>query len=156
MNVKYISERIKKTAFAVACDVGGMYKLMDDRLTIGAAAQNLGTKLKFEDEEEVLPINIKVGCAYRIKKDWLLALDMNAPYDDEINLGVGLERSFKVTKDINISGRAGYNTSLKNTGGLNGLTAGIGSAYNGYCLDYAFVPFGDLGNSHRMSFGIKF
>jgi len=156
LNVKYISEKIKKTASAFAFDIGGMYKMMYEKLTLGIAAQNIGTKMKFEDEKESLPLNIKVGGAYRIKKDWLVAFDINAPYDDETNLGAGLEHALRITKDINVFGRAGYNTSLKNTGGLNGLTAGLGGSYMGYCLDYAFVPFGDLGNSHRVSLGIKF
>ena len=37
-----------------------------------------------------------------------------------------------------------------------GLTAGIGYKFGRICLDYAYVPYGDLGDTHRISLGMKF
>ena len=156
INAKYISSKIKDSATAFATDIGGMYKFDGDKVTLGLALQNIGTKMKFEDEEEKLPMNVKLGGAYNIRKNWFVAVDVNAPSDDEINIGAGTEYAYRLNKEINISGRAGYSTALRDTGGLNGLTAGLGAGYSGYALDYAFVPFGDLGQTHRISLGIKF
>jgi hypothetical protein len=54
------------------------------------------------------------------------------------------------------SGRLGYNTAAKDTGGMNSITIGLGYTYTRYSFDYAFVPYGDLGNSNRLSVSIKF
>jgi len=57
---------------------------------------------------------------------------------------------------MNAAGRVGYNTAAKDTGGLNGISAGIGFVYLNYGIDYAFVPYGDLGNTQRISLSAKF
>jgi len=118
--------------------------------------QNVGTKMKFVDKKEKLPLNVKAGVAYDISTNWLVALDVNSPIDGEVNIGAGTEYVYKVKKGIEVAGRAGYSTVTKDAGGLNGITAGLGLGYEGYSLDYAFVPFGDLGDTHRLSFGIRF
>ncbi len=41
-------------------------------------------------------------------------------------------------------------------GGLTGFTAGAGLRFGDFSLDYAFVPYGDLGTSHRISLGFDF
>jgi long-subunit fatty acid transport protein len=159
INLKYITSVIKNAATAFAVDLGGMYdgiKIGGNKLKIGVAVQNVGTKMKFVDQEEKLPLNVKAGVAYDLKNNWLVAVDVNSPIDGEVNVGAGTEYVYKVKQGIEVAGRAGYSTVTKDVGGLNGLTAGLGLAYEGYSLDYAFVPFGDLGDTHRLSFGIRF
>lgn len=168
ISLKYLTSRIKRTARAYAGDLGLMHKLLDDRLSIGLALQNIGTKLKYIEEGSPLPRNIKVGGAYKIRRNWLFAVDLNAPVDNQIHLGVGSEYNFQVDGLI-FSGRVGYKTLTKEVAGFQGMSAGLGVRYadNGfaddtadgswsYSLDYSFVPYGDLGNTHRVSFGIKF
>jgi len=155
-SLKYISSKIKETATAFALDVGGMYKLMNKKLSVAAVAQNLGTKLKYIDDKETLPVNIKISGAYKIFKNWTADLDINFPVDNEMNACAGTEYAYKVNKEISVFGRLGYTTETKDVGGLNGVTGGIGGEYKGYNLDYAFVPFGDLGNTHRISLGVRF
>ena len=123
---------------------------------MGAALQNVGTKLKYVSDEESLPMNIKVGSAYAVKKNWLAVLDINYPSDGQLYCGLGTEYCKKVNDKISVAGRVGYNTRNKDTGGLNGLTVGMGMKYKGYSFDYAFVPYGDLGNTNRISFSILF
>ncbi|MCX5782348.1 MAG: PorV/PorQ family protein [Elusimicrobia bacterium] len=154
-NLKYISSKITNTATAYAVDLGAMKKI-NNKITLGAAAQNVGTKLKYVSEEDSLPMNIKIGGAYTVKKNWLAVLDINAPIDNDINYGIGTEYVYKLKDKIDISGRAGYNTRNSKTGGLNGITVGFGVKYQDYCFDYAFVPYGDLGNTNRISFSVQF
>lgn len=54
--------------------------------------------------------------------------------------------------------RLGYQAALEKNqiGGLTGFTAGAGFRVGRVRLDYAFVPYGDLGNSHRISVGYEF
>ena len=156
VNLKYISSKIVNTATAYAADLGVMKKLMDDKLSLGAAVQNMGTALKYVSDQEPLPFNIKVGGAYKIKSNWLGAIDVNAPIDGPIYYGAGTEYIQRLKDNLVISGRAGYNTRNINTGGLNGFTVGLGIKYLDYAIDYAFVPYGDLGNTNRISLTVAF
>lgn len=54
--------------------------------------------------------------------------------------------------------RLGFQAALSDNqiGGLTGLTAGAGVKAGPVLLDYAFVPYGDLGTTHRISVGYEF
>jgi len=157
LNIKYIFSKINdETATAVAADIGCMYKLLDERLSLGLNLQNIGTKMKYIDEEDPLPFNIKVGGAYSILKSWLIAIDLNFPNDNEMIYGIGSEYNYKINNDLSVSGRAGYNSRSNETGNMNGMTGGLGVNYKKYNIDYSFMPFGNLGNTHRISLGIVF
>jgi hypothetical protein len=41
-------------------------------------------------------------------------------------------------------------------GGLSNFSAGFGFRRNLFSLDYAFVPLGDLGTTHRVSLNFRF
>jgi len=153
---KYISSQIMKSAVAYAADVGAMYKISDDRMSFGLAVQNLGGKIKFKEAGDKLPLNIKLGGAYKIKENWIVAADANEPVDGKIYFCAGTEYRYNVAEDVSLAGRAGYNTSTRDTGGLSGLTGGLGAVFAKYDIDYSFSPFGDLGNIHRITFGLKF
>ncbi len=156
VSVKYISSKIVTTATAYALDLGVMRTLLNDKLSLGFTAQNIGTRLKYYSEEEQLPLSLTLGGAYVIKDGWLASLDLNAPVDNEPNIGVGTEYSYHYSTKVAIAVRAGYNTKAKDVGGLNGVSGGIGITYMKYSLDYAFVPYGDLGDTQRISISCKF
>jgi len=159
LNVKYISCKIKKSATAFAGDIGLMYDKLEvkgKKLKLGLVVQNLGTKLKFVDEEEKLPMNIKVGTAYRVSDNWLVAMDVNSPNDNAINIGAGTEYNYKLKDNLMLVGRAGYNTKTKDVDGLKGIAAGVGIGYKDLMFDYAFVPFGDLGTTHKAGLSLSF
>ena len=156
INLKYISSKIVDSATAYCGDIGLMRAMMNDRLHIGLAVQNVGTKMKFIDVEDPLPMNVKLGGAYAFTPNWKVALDANAPVDDAVNIGAGTEYLCKINETMNAAGRLGYNTETKDTGGLNGVSAGVGFTYLSYTLDYAFVPYGDLGNTQRVSLSVRF
>jgi len=54
--------------------------------------------------------------------------------------------------------RVGYQGALSDNqiGGLTGFTAGAGVKVGPFQVDYAFVPYGELGTSHRVSLGYEF
>ncbi len=69
-------------------------------------------------------------------------------------LQCGLEGT--IERDYSL--RVGYQGALSDNqiNGLTGFTAGAGVKLGSFQLDYAFVPYGDLGTSHRISVGYEF
>ncbi|MEW6097356.1 MAG: PorV/PorQ family protein [bacterium] len=67
-SLKYIQMKIdNEKSTGIALDIGCLYKPTVENLTIGATIQNLGPKLKaFISEKDALPLNIKVGGAYKL------------------------------------------------------------------------------------------
>jgi hypothetical protein len=155
LNVKYISSQIKGTATAYAIDFG-VIRSISKKLRTGFAIQNLGTKMSFISREDNLPLNIKIGGSFIFNPSWVLALDLNAPVDNNPFISLGTEYNLEINPLISVAGRLGYNNRNKDTGGLNSITTGLGVSYLNYGLDYAFVPYGELGNTHRISFKISF
>ncbi|MCP4481312.1 MAG: hypothetical protein GY817_00585, partial [bacterium] len=41
-------------------------------------------------------------------------------------------------------------------GALDGVSAGLGFVYSNYGIDYAYVPFGEYAETHRVSLNIFF
>jgi len=156
ISLKYISSKIKETATTIAFDIGLMKQLIEDKLSIGLVITNLGGSLKYISESSSLPMNIKIGCGYKIKKDIITSFDIVLPSDNEIIVAVGGEYNYRIKDGFIVSGRLGYNTITKDIDGLKGITLGLGANYKNYKLDYAFVPYGDLGNTHKISLGLKF
>jgi len=49
-----------------------------------------------------------------------------------------------------------YRSTTKELEGIAGITAGVGFRFRDYCIDYAWTPYGQLGDTHRMSLSMKF
>ncbi|MEW6095333.1 MAG: PorV/PorQ family protein [bacterium] len=155
--LKYIQMKIdneKSTGFAL--DVGCLYKPEIENLTLGAVIQNFGPKLKaFKSEKDSLPLNIKVGGAYKLlDKALTLSLDVNFPSDNDTNFNLGAEYWYKGIMAI----RAGYKTLTKDELKSSDLTFGAGFRLpgTGIGLDYAYCDYDDLGDTHRVSLITKF
>ncbi|HEY5039748.1 MAG TPA: hypothetical protein VIJ93_11800, partial [bacterium] len=69
-------------------------------------------------------------------------------------IGIGAEYAFQSRYFL----RAGYQLSDQNNEiqGLQGFTAGVGIRLGDLQLDYAYLPYGDLGTSHRISLSYLF
>lgn len=148
---KYLREKIDTcTAQSQAVDIGALLDLtrIDVPLSLGVAVQNLGTRIKFQSVQEELPVNLRAGVAFWFLGSGLLVLDVNLPKKGDATLHVGGEY---VALGI-LALRAGYNGRNETD---RGFTAGGGFQLNQFSIDYAFVPFGDLGNSHRFSLSYR-
>jgi len=156
-NLKVIQSVIDdENAIAFAADLGYMLPL-SEKLTIGSALQNIGTTMKFRDESDPLPLNLKLGVSYReLLNNLILAADINMPYDNIPSFHFGAEYSYLIKKII-LAARTGYKTTtVSDLDAMSGLSAGMGFAYSDFFLDYSWVPYGDLGNTHRISLTYKF
>lgn len=157
-NVKYIKQTIDAdSAQSYAIDVAALYATPVEKLTAGLGVFNVGSKVKFIDEEDPLPLDVRLGFAYRMLTDDALIVAADA--DDYINDSrvyskLGVEYTYRNM----VSVRAGYTFGRDSSklGGSTGLGTGIGVKVWNIKLDYAFVPFGELTDTHWVSISAKF
>lgn len=155
-SLKIITSRIEdeKANPSVGIDLGAIYRPKDN-LQLGLKLQNLlALKMKFIKEKESLPVSLNLGAAYFLPqtfKDGQLTflLDLKIPNDNDIAVSIGAEYLFRKR----FAARVGYRSDIDEG---PGISAGLGLRHKNYTFDYAFLPYGDLDNAHRMSFGISF
>ena len=152
-NLKYISQKLDTAEDrAVALDLGSAYKLSDS-WTAAFVVQNLGSSIG----PDKLPLTLKAGAATSFA-DGKLAVGADADWlanDERFYLALGAEYLL----GQNFAFRAGYQfgrSADKLGSNLVGLGAGLGLKFDRFSLDYAYVPFGDLGDTHRMTLGFNF
>lgn len=155
INGKYISESIAdKKASTFAGDLGGLYKV--DRYKIGLSLLHLGGGLKFVQESASLPQTIRLGASTKFLDDKLeTGLEYSKPQDNDCTIHAGVD--YQLTQSFSL--RGGFQTTPGNqldVNGLKGVSAGFGLKINAFSLDYAFVPFGDLASTHKVSLNVKF
>ena len=154
INLKVISSRVveAESATAFAVDFGALYHPPLEGLAIGLAIQNFGTKLKFIEEGDPLPLTIRLGSAYRRSfGNQQIMLSVDFPYliyEQKINPAIGFEYNWRKM----IQGRVGYKFNSDDTG----LVFGLGFSYQKYIIDYAFGLANKLENLHRISLGVRF
>jgi hypothetical protein len=145
-SMKYVQSKITRTASAIAFDFGGTYDVIDDKLELAGTINNVGTGLRYIEEETPLPMSIKLGAGYTMKENVKFALDMVMPNDNDAYFGTGVEYAYKA-----VLGRIGYNSRTSEIGGMSGITYGIGIKYGDVAVDYAYQGYEYLGDSHRLS-----
>ncbi len=156
VNVKYLHSKLENIyANAYATDIGAQTYL-NNNLGFGIVFQNVGTKMRFIKEATKLPQNIKLGVTYKFAIPLKVAFDINLPNDSDLKVNLGTEYTMGVGRDIKLSPRLGYKSNMKGLEGSSGITVGVGFNFKDYCIDYAFVPYGQLGNTHNISLLMKF
>ncbi|MFH1282612.1 MAG: PorV/PorQ family protein [bacterium] len=169
INLKVISQQIDdKKARAYAVDLGVISRL--NQWSFGFVVQNIGSQIKFIEKSYPLPLTYKFGAAYYLlNRSLSISLDLNKPIDNKINFNLGSEywvggmfalRAGYLRKDsMSREALVGKGLGSMNDGGLASLTgmmAGAGFRIFNYGVDYAFVPYGDLGATHRFTMNMKF
>lgn len=167
-NLKYVRESLEDyKAFTLAYDLGILFKVTES-FRLGLSLQNLGGELKFISEKEQLPQAFRFGLSYYFVNNELNRLvavsDVIKYIDEDIKVGLGGEYTFR---DLFVL-RLGYNNA-----DIGAMTAGLGiivkfikiRKIKGTAtriemvrigINYAFVDYGDLGQTHRYSVGFKF
>jgi long-subunit fatty acid transport protein len=162
LSAKYVSKDLSGTsASTFAVDLGVLYKTPIPKLTAGLNLQNLGPGMKFVDVEDPLPLNLKVGAAYKMfEDDFTAALDFNFPSDNDISVSLGGEYWYQ---DL-LVGRFGYHFQGEidkneyGIGGKAGIFLGGGvkiKAFNTFIgLDYAWADTGFFGANHHFALDV--
>ncbi len=151
-NAKYFQEKLDEwTAGGPAFDVGALYTIDKVGVAIGIAVQNIGSDISFDTIDEPLPTTTRAGAshAFNISGETMrlmYGLDLVKPRYEDVYFNAGVELDILRTLAI----RAGYCGQEYRLG--DGVTLGGGVAIlGGLNLDYAWTPYGDLGNFHRIS-----
>lgn len=136
-------------ALSLGIDLGGLYQTPIDNLKLGFAIQNLGTRIKFISESDPMPLNLRLGAAYKLLDGLTLAGDLYKPIDGKFKFNIGAEYWIK--------GKLALRAGIPEIGGHKAkFGVGIGFKTGNYSFDYAFLPYDKLGNTHRISVVIKF
>ena len=158
MSGKYIRSKVATSASTFASDAGILsprFSLFGRKIRVSLAAANIGGKLKFDRDSEQLPLLLKAGASCRLTSSWDIAVEEGFPKDDQPYSAFGTEYRLPVGNSYVISGRAGMNTrTIGEVSGMSGVSMGFGIAFKSISVDYAFVPVGELGNTHRLSLSL--
>lgn len=154
--VKLLRESLSDASSnAGALDVGAIYQANEQRSwNVAASLLNAGVASRFADAAVSLPTTLRIGASGQPFAQWLLSTDYVKRRDTKGEFDVGIE----VTPRRFVSIRAGYRYQLNRAdlGGLSDFSAGLGYRRQMMSIDYAFVPLGDLGLTHRISLNFRF
>ncbi|MBN1385138.1 MAG: PorV/PorQ family protein [Elusimicrobia bacterium] len=148
LTLKYFSSTLVeyKTAAAFALDIGSFYYLSNAPVMVGFSLQNIGTKLKYIEAGDPLPLSLRISGCYKLK-NVLVVNDMNYLLNDKLIVpSVGME--FAVSDVFTL--RTGY----KFNSDVEGLTAGFGLKWKRYEINYSFGSNRLLYNNHVVSINI--
>lgn len=140
-----ISSRLDDaSASAVAADVGLAWRPSGAPYRLGAVVRNIGTRLRYDRTSEGLPLLVRVGGSCALLGDRVvLHADVEAARNERPAALVGVEA--RVIDALSL--RAGYDGRIESD---DGLTVGLGVRHGALAIDYAYVPFGALGETHRV------
>lgn len=134
----------------------------DGPLDLGLSIQNIGPPLKLGASADPLPARIRAGGVWRLSPVFDAGLDINVPVDSDPYASLGVEGRIPASqigsaKPWVLAIRAGYDQNrTRGIDGLTGFSAGAGFDFSALRLDYAWLPFGDLGSVNRITLAFRF
>ncbi len=132
-------DQYRGSAFAV--DLGLMTTPIE-KLNVGLAIQNLGSKLMIREEKYKLPTTFRAGASYRMNK-FMPVVDA-VILDDKFHTHLGGEYTFYNNFFLRAGYRIGYD--------LSNFSAGAGFSKGNLRIDYAFVPYkNEFNDSHLIN-----
>lgn len=159
-NIKFLSEEIRDQKSNNMCfDAGILWLHSSKKISAGISYQNFGSKLKYVTEESDLPTNLKIGTAYGILNDALkIGFDINNPLYSNLKINMGCEYYLKNAIALRLGYKSGNADNQR-------ISTGIGLKLTEFDMffmfareiniDYAFVPYGDLGEMHKLTINFK-
>lgn len=155
-----------RSGMSAALDFGLLAKhvaeIGDGPLDVGLSLSNLGPPLKLGSTADPLPARIRVGGLWRLSPVFDAGLDVNLPVDQDPYASLGVEGRIPASqigskKPWVLAVRAGYDQNrTRGVDGLTGFSAGAGFDFSALRLDYAWLPFGDLGTVNRITLAFRF
>jgi len=149
VNVHALYEKIHiENASGWAMDIGLLFRTPVEDLQCSFVLRHLGATNKMKAESIHLPTEIRAGASYLLRDRLLASVDVSFPNDYWTRVHLGLE--YRIGGLLAL--RAGTQTGAEE----RNYSAGFGITYGTWRIDYAFVPFDfDLGNTHRVSLGLR-
>lgn len=156
---KYIRSKLyDRSAGSAALDLGVLIKNRGNGASEFAVfARNLGLPLKLGSVSAPLPFELGAALSRRYARQFTFFIDGRAPVDHAPYLILAGEYGFPFAGSSGLFLRSGLNFKNYDDLGLMGaFTAGFGVRLGAAGFDYAFVPYGDLGVTHRLTLGWGF
>lgn len=166
-NIKFIHSSIADyRSAAIAVDLGVLYQIPSENITIGGSILSLGRQIsEYGSTRESLPLDVVIGVTKRPEHlPVLLNLNFHKlneqrdkVFDRLTSFTFGAE--FLMSESVRL--RFGYNNEqhrdlkLGTSAGLAGFSLGGGFIFNEYLIDYAFNSYGKIGGLHRISLGMN-
>jgi hypothetical protein len=125
------------------------------RLRFGLSASNLGGAMKLGSRAFALPLMLRGGVSAEAAPRVRISADAVKPGESDLQGAFGAEAELPANPSESFFLRAGWRTGRSSNSG-QGLSAGIGFRGRDLRLDYAFAPYGDLGDSHRVTLAFSF
>jgi hypothetical protein len=168
---RFIQENIgHNSANAFALDLGGLHRFDGLPLSVGAALNNFGTKVRFVSQSSPLPLVLRTGATYGLTKAFphAVTLELDFPRDDSPTLRLGFEYAgfgplslrfgWRTTSAAQRTAALGTNlgTTASGISDFYGMSMGAGLRTPYGTFDYAIVPYGELGTAQRFAFNYNF
>lgn len=155
---RYVQQKIDTSRASVwAGDIGILKRFKTHPLMVGLTAKNMGSSIKFRNEADALPTTYTLGFSYRLFKERLvLTSDVKKPRDADVGWAVGTEYVQDFSDSVHMAFRLGYDSSNTDATDAHGLSFGAGFGLGRLDFDFAWVPFGELGNTFRYSALLRF
>ncbi len=168
--VKFVRESLADAnAMSGAVDLGVLYQDARLPLRVGMSLQNLGPKIKYQNDSYNLPRILRAGLSLKrtkaVSPSWvpensLFALDVSRGLEinGEQTASGGIEVPFF---DNKFTGRAGYHYHLKKQSlgnqmlAPNGLAVGFGVQLPRWSADYSVTSAGDMGVTHHLTLSLR-
>lgn len=154
---RYFHSDLVAHADGFAGDIGMQAHYVETRMPghFALTVQNVGRGQKFDRVRDSTPMQVKLGGAVLPTRILTVSLDGFFPVANQPYAAAGMEMALEPSRNLKAFLRGGYNSRTQFAGldGLRGLTLGGGILAGALSFDYAFVPFGPLGNAHRFSVG---
>lgn len=162
VTAKYISLNLDTYhAGAVAADAGALYTLNPDAtrpISVSVVVRHAGTRPSFAGGASApLPLSLTGGLGVRMIPERLkLNVEMTKYRDTDPIGSIGGEYVQPFSQNVAGAYRFGYSSQRKDNPGLSGIATGAGIRYYRAHFDFAWIPFGSIGNTYRYSLLIKF
>lgn len=152
-NVKFVESKISDvSAHAFAADLGVLFRPVHE-WNVSAGFANLGSRLKFLEQADALPLRSYVGTSWQPNTACRWSVEGVYSGTGLVSARAGLEWR---PMDL-LAIRTGYRTdTIKKNSAMAGFSTGLGLRFWGQEFDYAWVPYGDLGDTQYFSLLIRF
>jgi hypothetical protein len=159
---KYIAENLDSYhASGYAADLGVLYHMNPDAsrpLTLAATVRNVGSRIGYvSSQTDPLPTSVTGSASYAVVPKLLrLNLDLTKYRDENTFAALGGELTHAFNEAASGAFRFGYTSERTANPGLNGISFGAGVSFRKAAFDFAWIPFGGLGDTFRYSLLVKF
>jgi len=155
VGLKWIQEDLAGAkGTALGLDLGGWWKPFSQGwaspLSFGGSIRNLGSGPQFDQVREDLPQTFGLGIGYEGFGEMLKGgLDIIKPVDRGVYMSLGSEVWLMNLLAVRVGYRSQHDLG-------SGLSFGVGMQMLNMQVDYAFVDYDELGNTHRISLTYRF